>query len=257
GMKTFAARIVAWQQKALREAKLRSDWSAPDEAYERLTAEFVTRLLAEPSAQLAEIAQFARRIAPPGAVNGLGQALTKLTAPGVADIYQGTEYWDFSLVDPDNRAAVDFAARQRSLSAAPLAALVDAWPDGRIKQFLIARVLAVRQKMPELFAGGEYLPLAIEGARCGHIVAFARILADSISITVLCRHPARLLRGEWTVGMANTSWQDTRVVLPSAIRPAGFLDALTGNQISSADGCVQIARVLSILPVALLTMLRP
>jgi (1->4)-alpha-D-glucan 1-alpha-D-glucosylmutase len=206
---------------------------------------------------LAEIAEFARRISPPGAVNGLGQVLAKLTAPGVADIYQGTEYWDFSLVDPDNRAAVDFAARQQSLSAAPLAELIDKWSDGRIKQFLTARALALRKKLPELFADGEYLPLAAEGMLGGHVVAFARVLADSVSITVLCRHPVRLLRGEWTVGMAKTPWQDTRVLLPATIRPTSFFDALTGNQISSAGRCLQIAQVLSILPVALLTTLAP
>ena len=111
----YAKRIVAWQQKALREATLFSDWSAPNEPYERAARELVAWLLAGPSELLTEIADFAWRIAPAGAVNGLAQVLLKLTAPGVPDIYQGTEYWDFSLIDPDNRTPVDFAARKRTL----------------------------------------------------------------------------------------------------------------------------------------------
>ena len=109
----FAKRIAAWQQKALREAKLHSDWSAPDEAYERRRAGFIDWLFSGPSGLIAGDRRFrAPIIAPAGAVNGLAQMLLKLTAPGVPDIYQGTEYWDFSLVDPDNRAPVDFAVRQ-------------------------------------------------------------------------------------------------------------------------------------------------
>ena len=105
------------------------------------------------STLLNEIAAFARRIAPAGAVNGLAQVLIKLTAPGVPDIYQGTEYWDFSLVDPDNRAPVDFAARQQSLAASAAPQSAKTWRDGRIKQSLIARVLAARKKAPDAFRG--------------------------------------------------------------------------------------------------------
>ena len=115
GLAAYAERIAAWQQKAVREAKLHTDWSAPNESYERAAAEFIDRLFTEPADLLQEIAAFVRRIAAAGAANGLAQTVIKLTAPGVPDIYQGTEYWDLSLVDPDNRAAVDFAAREKSL----------------------------------------------------------------------------------------------------------------------------------------------
>jgi (1->4)-alpha-D-glucan 1-alpha-D-glucosylmutase len=191
-----AKRIAAWQQKALREAKLFSDWSAPNESYERAARELVAWLLAGPSELLAEIADFARRIAPAGAVNGLAQALLKLTAPGVPDIYQGTEYWDFSLVDPDNRSPVDFAMRRRSLgknsAAALVAALAADWADGRIKQAMIARVLAVRKKMPHLFADGSYVPLEAAGPFAGHVFAFARILGNSAAVVAICRCCASL-----------------------------------------------------------------
>ena len=187
----YAKRIAAWQQKALREAKLFSDWSAPNESYERAASELVAWLLAGPSELLTEIADFARRIAPAGAANGLAQALLKLTAPGVPDIYQGTEYWDFSLVDPDNRSPVDFAVRKRSLEAISPAVSVAGyaadWADGRIKQAMIARVLAVRKKMPRLFADGSYVPLEAAGPFAEHVFAFARILGNSAAVVAICR----------------------------------------------------------------------
>jgi len=111
GSAVFGRRIAAWQQKALREAKLHTDWTAPNEEYERAAAEMVAWLFSRPSELLSEIAQFAARVSEIGVVNGLSQLVVKLTGPGVPDIYQGTEFWDLSLVDPDNRARVDFAVR--------------------------------------------------------------------------------------------------------------------------------------------------
>ena len=108
GLAAYRHRLVAWQEKALREAKLCSDWSAPNENYERAAASFVRSLLSGPSDLLEELATFAQRIGPAGAANGLVQTLIKLTAPGIPDVYQGTEFWDLSLVDPDNRTPVDF-----------------------------------------------------------------------------------------------------------------------------------------------------
>ena len=137
--------------------------------------QFVAWLFAGRSALLEEIAAFAHRIAPAGAANGLAQVLLKLTAPGVPDIYQGTEYWDLSLVDPDNRTAVDFAVRQKSQDAALSDGLAAQWPDGRLKQFLIKRVLGLRKEMPALFSEGIYQPLETAGPMAAHVVAFARL----------------------------------------------------------------------------------
>ena len=141
GRAAFAERLAQWQEKALREAKLGTDWAAPNETYETAAREMLLSLIARNAAPalLAEIAAFTERIAPAGAVNGLAQTLLKLTAPGVPDIYQGTEFWDFSLVDPDNRRPVDFAVRTRALGTAPVGSLTRTWRDGRIKQALIAR----------------------------------------------------------------------------------------------------------------------
>src|SRR5262249_39452424 len=151
GRAAFADRLLVWQQKALREAKLSSDWSAVNEAYEAASGRFVQALLAEGAEPglLAEIAAFVDRIAAAGAVNGLGQCLLRLTVPGVPDLYQGCELWDFSLVDPDNRRPVDFAKRSAALDDADLEVLAGSWRDGRLKQALIARLLAMRRAMPD------------------------------------------------------------------------------------------------------------
>ena len=246
GLDRFAKRVTAWQRKALREAKLRSDWTAPNEPYEHATEEFVAWLFAAP-ALLNEIAAFARRIAPAGVVNSLGQVLAKLTAPGVPDIYQGTEYWDLSLVDPDNRAPVDFVARQQSF-AASADPETEGFAGGHIKQRLIARVLAARKQAPALFADGDYLPLHIDGPLAHHIVAFARVSPEAAALTVFCRHPARLLSSASTIAIAPERWQDTRVVLPPEIRARQFRDVVTRESKSSFDA----AHILSAMPVALL-----
>src|SRR5262249_20091132 len=117
GRVSFAERVAAWQQKALREAKLHTDWMAVDEAYEQAAFGVVVGLLVEKALPdvLDEIFALVTRLAPVGAVNGLAQCLLRMTVPGVPDLYQGTEFWDFSLVDPDNRRPVDFAKRRAAL----------------------------------------------------------------------------------------------------------------------------------------------
>ncbi len=250
-MQSFAKRIAAWQQKALREAKLRTDWLVPDEAYESAAAEFVARLFAAPSLLLSEIVDFARRIAPAGAVNSLAQLLVKLTAPGVPDLYQGTEFWDFSLVDPDNRAPVGFAARQQSLGLTDAAKLAAEWKDGRIKQQVIARILAARKKMPDLFERGDYLPLQIEGPLARHVIAFARIFQASIAVTAFCRHPAALLNGSNSILVDQQHWKNTRIVLPAEYRSRTYFDLLTDAAIGGEE-YLDAAEILSRLPIAFL-----
>jgi (1->4)-alpha-D-glucan 1-alpha-D-glucosylmutase len=253
----YAERVAAWQQKALREAKLFSDWSVPNETYERAARELVAWLLAKPSELLTEIADFARCIAPAGAANGLTQAVLKLTAPGVPDIYQGTEYWDFSLVDPDNRSLVDFAMRRRSLEAASptasAAGLAADWTDGRIKQATIARVLAVRKKMARLFADGSYVPLEAAGPLAEHVLTFARILGNCTAIVAISRYCTNLLSDDGSLTVSPARWKDTRILLPRELEGHGFTSALTGEEITSTDRAFAVAQILSDLPVALLT----
>jgi (1->4)-alpha-D-glucan 1-alpha-D-glucosylmutase len=253
GLNNFAKRIAEWQRKALREAKVHSDWSAPNEAYEHAADEFVGWLFNRTFPLLAEIADFARRISAAGAVNSLAQVLAKLTLPGVPDIYQGTEYWDLSLVDPDNRAPVDFATRQQSL-ATTTAPTAEDWTDGRIKQFVITRVLAARKAAPALFAEGDYVPLHAEGSLADHVFAFARVLHGAAAVTVFWRHPARLLDSQRSIAIPKERWKETRIPLPPQIRAAEFADVISGKQTRLAAPGLDAAHVLADMPVALLMM---
>ncbi|MCQ3027010.1 malto-oligosyltrehalose synthase [Pseudomonas tremae] len=215
----YAQRMVQWQEKALREAKLHSSWSAPNQAYETACREFLQRLLLAPEALglRQSLSATANRIATAGALNSLAQTLLRLTAPGVPDLYQGTEYWDFSLVDPDNRRPVDYATRQKSLAQDISAAeLLEHWQDGRIKQALIARVLNLRADHPTLFSEGKYIPLEIKGSHADQVMAFARETQGVRAIIVVPRISSELLGTAQTPLINAANWGDTRIVVPFA-----------------------------------------
>lgn len=250
-IKAFAVRLGAWQQKALREAKTFSDWSAPDEAYEQAAQDFIQRLFGGSSDLLMQIATFVQRVAPAGAANGLAQALLKLTAPGVPDIYQGTEYWDFSLVDPDNRNAVDFPAREASLAIAVSDMCPWSWTDGRAKQFVIARCLALRKKEPALFADATFLPLEAQGPAAAHIVAYARVSEASTAVATLCRLPAKLLTNNDFPRIAAERWSGTHIIIPAALRGMTVANVLSPGQVLTLDEKIGAERVLSRWPVGL------
>jgi len=215
----YAKRLTQWQEKALREAKLQSSWSAPNEAYETACREFLQHLLLSPDglALRQSIGATANRIAPAGALNSLAQTLLRMTVPGVPDLYQGTEFWDFSLVDPDNRRPVDYPARERALSeSAALTELLAQWQDGRIKQALIAQVLMLRNQHPDLFSEGRYQPLDVVGEQAAHVLAFAREKGGKRAIVVVPRLPAELMGTAQTPFINATNWGDTRIILPFA-----------------------------------------
>jgi (1->4)-alpha-D-glucan 1-alpha-D-glucosylmutase len=249
GLSVYCERVARWQQKALREAKLHSDWSTPNEEYERAVNDYILWLFS--GELLTEIAEFARQIAAAGAVNGLAQVLIKLAAPGVPDIYQGTEYWDLSLVDPDNRLPVDFAARQDSLNAAPHNELFANWCDSRFKQFLIARVLAARRKSPRLFSKGAYLPLETSGPLREHVAAFARILPDSAAVVAFCRFTVRHLLGHPENAFGVLRCKKTRVSIPPDVG-GHFSDGLVPERKLSVGADIEVGRLLGRLPVAFL-----
>jgi (1->4)-alpha-D-glucan 1-alpha-D-glucosylmutase len=253
GRAAYCARLAAWQQKALREAKLATDWTAPNEAYESAAHQFLEAIFSASSATplLKEIAAFAHRIAPAGAVNGLAQALLKLTSPGVPDIYQGTELWDLSLVDPDNRGDVDFKARMDTIRApADMQALAGHWRDGRIKQAVIGRSLALRQEFAALFAAGDYVPLTVEGPAADHAIVFARRRERVMAITIT----PRLAMGRLGLGDEITipaaKWGDTRCRLPAPVS-SSYRNVLTDAELVASDGCLLLRVALAELPVAL------
>src|SRR5947209_8624064 len=176
----FIERMQAYAVKAAREGKQQTSWLAPNERYEAGLTDFVRRLLdRERSAVFIDgFDAFARRAALMGALNSLAQLVLKATVPGVPDFYQGSEFWDLSLVDPDNRRPVAFGIRQAALAG--LAAEQDwrtlqgSWEDGRIKLALTSRLLALRTAYASLFRDGDHAPVRVAGEHRDHVLAFAR-----------------------------------------------------------------------------------
>nr|WP_314493068.1 malto-oligosyltrehalose synthase [uncultured Pseudomonas sp.] len=252
---SYIERIQQWQQKALREAKLRSSWNAPNEDYEKVCTGYTEQLLqGRDHGELRQsLESAAQALASPGALNGLTQTLLRMTVPGIPDLYQGNEYWDLTLVDPDNRRPVDYAARRASLDdSAALSELVAHWRDGRIKQALIARVLDCRRAHPELFRRGEYQPLPVEGKHAEKVMAFARIGEGERAVVVLPRLAASLL-GEHadTPLIPAHAWEDTRVILPFALSST-TCSGLFGNSAVSPTKELKLSAVLAEFPVNLL-----
>ena len=254
GRAAFADRLMAWQQKALRESKLSSDWAAVNERYEEGARDLVRRLIAEAELPglLADIAGLINRIAPAGAVNGLVQCLLRFSVPGVPDLYQGTEFWDFSLVDPDNRRPVDFGARITALGENDPSALALHWHDGHIKQALIARLLELRRCKPALFAEGLYRPVAVEGACASSVVSFIRSQGEDWLLVAVPRRPFAMLQRGTGLMISAEAWQDT-ALRPGALPRQAIVDALIGGPIGLVDGRVPLARVCTTLPFLLLT----
>ncbi|MGE8170510.1 malto-oligosyltrehalose synthase [Pseudomonas putida] len=254
GLRQYAERVRQWQQKALREAKLRSSWSAPNEAYEAACAAMVDGLLLDPENQQLRqsLADATQLIACPGALNGLVQTLLRMTVPGVPDLYQGNEYWDFSLVDPDNRRPVDYACRRQTLDdGASLADLLRHWQDGRIKQTLVARVLDCRLAHAELFQRGAYLPLNVQGRHADKVLAFARLGEGQRAIVVAPRLASGLLNGAASPLIPAQNWDDTRLILPFTLSPATW-NGLFGGAVVSPTRELKLSAVLSEFPVNLL-----
>ncbi|MBI4365863.1 MAG: malto-oligosyltrehalose synthase [Deltaproteobacteria bacterium] len=195
----FVQRMQAFVLKAAREGKQETSWINPDEAYEMALQDFIGRLLNPKlsAAFLASFGEFAARTAFLGALNGLSQVALKTLLPGVPDFYQGTELWDHSLVDPDNRRPVDFAARQRETAeiGPDWTELSTHWRDGRIKLALTRRLLHLRRKLPELFARGTYEPIAVSGRHASHVIAFARHFKRQEIVAIIGRHFAPLTKG--------------------------------------------------------------
>lgn len=247
GLAQFAQRICGWREKSLREAKLRTSWADPDAAFETENRRFVETLL-DPACSatfLESLSGFVNRIAPAGALNALVQTAQRCTLPGVPDLYQGGEFWDLSLVDPDNRRPVDYDARQVALAAGddPAAALTQ-WHDGRVKQALIARLLLLRQQEPDLFADGDYEPLAVSGARADHVIAFLRRRHDRAALVAVPRLCAVACIAAGAPLPDTGFWQDTRVEAPDGV----WQDAL-GNGMQGSFAC---ADLFARLPVAVL-----
>jgi (1->4)-alpha-D-glucan 1-alpha-D-glucosylmutase len=208
-------RVAGWRIKALREAKLRSSWAAPDETYESANLAFLEAILDPAQSQrfIDLLRGFVERIAPAAAMNGLVQLVLRCTAPGVPDLYQGTEFWDLSLVDPDNRRPVDYPARIAALQGEPdWPDLARNWRDGRIKQQLAAHLLGLRAADPGLFAQGGYRPLPVEGARKDNVLAFARRHGTRSAVIAVPIRCAGAIAGSGAILPPSAWWGDTVIV---------------------------------------------
>ncbi len=230
-------RVVRYVEKAIREAKQHTSWTTPNAQYESVILEFVNRIL-EDSEFIAELEHFVAPLIAPSRVNSLAQVLLKLTAPGVPDIYQGSELWYFALVDPDNRQPVDYERRRALLSElrnCSCQQILRRADEGMPKLWLIHQALAVRRRWPQAFGPeGIFTPLAARGERRQHAVAFCR--GESV-ITLVPRLVITL----------NNDWQNTTLVIPSG----HWRNAFTGERWRGGE--IAIADLLSNFPVCLLT----
>jgi (1->4)-alpha-D-glucan 1-alpha-D-glucosylmutase len=276
----LVGRLRAYMEKAIRETKTHTSWITPNPDYEAAVARFVERTLTGRTAPafLASFLPFVRRVALGGMVNALAQLAIKIAAPGVPDVYQGTELWDQSLVDPDNRRPVDWARRRALLEAleAPLssatlggpgspeqgspelaslvAGLVGAWPDGRIKLFLTALGLRARRERPDIFLGGDYQPLDAAGTHAEHVFAFARGAQADRLVAIVPRLTTRVTGGT-RLPLGEELWADTVVSWPGEARGWVLRDLLTGRRLAPSGGdapSIRVADALGVCPVALL-----
>lgn len=242
----FTERIQAYMEKALREAKVNSSWLEPNAAWDAAVRAYVGALLAGGRNRFPQsVARLARRIAEVGCVNSLTQTVLKLTCPGVPDFYQGSELWDFSLVDPDNRRPVDYALRQRqleSLVSATPGELLENWRDGRIKMFAIHRLLALRRAHAEPFASGSYTPIAARGSFAEKVIAFERRSGNSAVLVVVPRHTAAL-----RFPATGECWADTSINLADGTE---WRDVFTAQE--HPGGALMLREVFRDLPFAVL-----
>jgi (1->4)-alpha-D-glucan 1-alpha-D-glucosylmutase len=242
-----AERAVAYMEKATREAKAQTSWTDPDPVFEDAQRRFIESVIADP-VFTADLATFMEQLIEPARTVSLAQTLLKLTSPGVPDIYQGTDLWDLSLVDPDNRRPVDYVSRRsllekvRDLGAEDVWALAD---EGAAKLWTVRRALGVRRDHPEAFTAGSYEPLVAGGPAAGHVVGFVR--GGRVAVVV-----PRLVLGLARAG----GWANTHVELPAGT----WTDVLGGGvvEVGSASGpgsvavAVPVGELLDRFPVALL-----
>jgi (1->4)-alpha-D-glucan 1-alpha-D-glucosylmutase len=242
--------------KAAREAKLHTSWTAPDLDYEQALEHFVHSTLCPKisAAFLVDFVSELRPIAVAGALNALTQTLIKLAAPGVPDVYQGAELWDFSMVDPDNRRPVDFQEIARlaaCIGQRDVPALLRDWRSGAFKLHFLRAGLKLRARRPALFAAGAHVSLKTIGDHSDRVVAFARVLGEEAAVVVAPRLALGLLDGLDVPMIPPPRWGRTAVVFPAALAGRHWVDEYTGRHIA-ANAEVALDGILHICPVALI-----
>jgi (1->4)-alpha-D-glucan 1-alpha-D-glucosylmutase len=250
----YIARIQQYMTKALKEAKLNTSWIQPNAEWDNAMTQFVANILA-PGGRNKFLPAFfpvVEEVARLGAINSLSQTVLKLTSPGVPDIYQGTELWDDSVVDPDNRRPVDYARRRQVLTEtqnAPPDELLRCWPDGRIKMRVMQRLLHLRRENRELFHEGEYEPLNFTGTFADCAIGFVRRRSEMAVLVIVPRVSSRV--GFPPVG---ERWHDTTARLPQSFDGNVFRDVFCTGEIQIENGQIKMSDAMSWFPVAVLKL---
>ena len=264
---SFSQRIENYMLKAMREAKENTSWINRNGEYETAVSSFVKALLSphEQNRFLNDFVPFQRRIARMGVWNSLSQTLLKLTCPGVPDIYQGNDLWDFSLVDPDNRRPVEYgrhrqvfeSIRRLSGEANSVAAaeLLKTPEDGRLKLYVIWKTLCLRKEYPDVFRSGDYVPLEVRGAKANHAVAFMRKFENTSLIVIVPRLVSGLLNSLERSPVGAEVWNDTSIQLPECICSRSYHDIFTGETLAvertNVDSRIHMANALLNFPLLL------
>jgi (1->4)-alpha-D-glucan 1-alpha-D-glucosylmutase len=277
----LVARLRTGMQKAIKEAKTHTSWFNQGGAYEDAVARFVDTTLQGSAAKrfLKSFVPFVRRVSVGGMVNSLAQLVLKVASPGVPDFYQGTEFWQLDLADPDNRRPVDFQAREAALAAlmpwieraerpaatrletcgcdSELEAFVDDllanWPDARIKMFVMACALRLRRAEPALFIEGAYEALRVEGVEASHVVTFARTAGGSRVVAAVPRLMNHGLPEGRQIPVGGEVWKDTRLFLSADSAGTTWRHVFTGARVKpDTEGALSAADLFRTCPVALL-----
>jgi (1->4)-alpha-D-glucan 1-alpha-D-glucosylmutase len=263
----FGERITDYMMKAVREAKENTSWANQNRDYESGLTGFVAALL-ESEPFRADFIPFQSRVSYFGMLNSLAQTVVKLTVPGVPDIYQGNELWEFSLVDPDNRRAIDYPIRQKVLRQLQASSqlenvglskyaqgLTGSMEDGRIKMYVTWKVLGLRNQHPDVFRHGAYIPLQATGKNAKHVLTFARTSGDSRLLVVVPRLCVRLLENQVRLPTGADVWQETAIQLPDSMGTS-FRNVFTRELVSAEPyhrcTALKLAAVLGAFPVAIL-----
>jgi len=270
---TLKQRVKDYMQKALREAKEHTSWINPDTAYEDAMNVFIDSILTNSADNmfLEDFVVFQRMVSDYGIYNSLSQTLLKITSPGVPDLYQGTELWNFTLVDPDNRRPVDYEKRieileklkeyERSHGAASVARqTTDKRSDGMIKMYLMYKTINYRMHNRRLFEAGKYIPLITDGDKWENICSFAREGNGAMAITVAPRFLSRIIPRHTDLPLGKTAWGNTFIAVPFEKEGAGYRNIFTDEIVPvrnyGQSRVLYIGEILVNYPVALLDKVR-
>ncbi len=265
----FKKRIKDYMVKATREAKVHTSWISPNTTYEDTLINFIETILSNVRGNkfLKDFQTFQKKISHYGMYNSLSQTLLKITSPGIPDFYQGTELWDFSLVDPDNRRPVDYGLRikmleelkkrEQEIPASELAGeLVSNKENGKIKLYLTYKTLNYRKNTRKVFEGGEYLPVETKGDKANNVCSFSRKSGDSTVVVVAPRFFTRLIQQPESLPLGKDVWQDSFVILPFEEAGMKYRNIFTGETVTivkhTESTVLYVSEILAHFPVALL-----